>query len=250
MARDFNNFQGDLDARSVQTLNDTRYRTGAYRVDYVRRQAPVPGMPWRAVGATQNGFFMESFLDELAQAAGKDPVALRRELLAHDPRALRVVNTAAEKAGWGTPLPAGRARGFAFVESYGSLCAQVAEVSMENGRPRVHRVVVALDCGSQVLPDGIRSQVEGGVIQGISTAMGEKLEIAAGRVRNANFDGYNLLRTDEAPTLIETHVIESGERMGGVGEPPVPPATPALVNAVSALLGRRIRKLPLADQLA
>ena len=250
MARDFNNFQGELDASSVQTLNDTRYRTGAYRVDYVRRQAPVPSMPWRSVGATQNGFFMESFLDELAQAAGKDPVALRRELLAHDPRALRVVNTAAEKAGWGTPLPAGRARGFAFVESYGSLCAQVAEVSMENGRPRVHRVVVALDCGSQVLPDGIRSQVEGGVIQGISTAMGEKLEIAAGRVQNANFDGYNLLRTDEAPTLIETHVIESGERMGGVGEPPVPPTTPALVNAVSALLGRRIRKLPLADQLA
>jgi isoquinoline 1-oxidoreductase beta subunit len=250
MARDFNNFQGELDASSVQTLNDTRYRTGAYRVDYVRRQAPVPSMPWRAVGATQNGFFMESFLDELAQAAGKDPVELRRELLAHDPRALRVVNTAAERAGWGTPLPAGRARGFAFVESYGSLCAQVAEVSMENGRPRVHRVVVALDLGQQVLPDGVRSQVEGGVIQGISTAMGEKLEIAQGRVQNANFDGYHVLRIDDAPTVIETHVIESGERMGGVGEPPVPPITPALVNAVSALVGRRIRKLPLTDALA
>ncbi|MGG5812453.1 molybdopterin cofactor-binding domain-containing protein [Falsiroseomonas sp. CW058] len=247
MNRDFNNFQGDLDASSVQTLNDTRYRTGAYRVDYVRRQVPVPTMPWRSVGATQNGFFMECFLDELAQAAGKDPVALRRELLAHDPRALNVVNTAAEKAGWGTPLPAGRARGFAFVESYGSLCAQVAEVSIENGRPRVHRVVVALDCGRQVLPDGVRSQIEGGVIQGLSTAMGEKIVIEGGRVRNANFDGYEVLRTDEAPTRIEAHVIESGERMGGVGEPPVPPITPAVANAVSALIGRRVRRLPLVD---
>jgi len=249
MNRDFNNFQGDLDASSVQTLNDTRYRTGAYRVDYVRRQAPVPSMPWRSVGATQNGFFMECFLDELTAAAGKDPVALRRELLAHDPRALRVVNTAAEKAGWGTPLPAGRARGFAFVESYGSLCAQVVEASMENGRPRVHRVVAVLDCGRQVLPDGVRSQMEGGVIQALSTAMGEKLEIAQGRVQNANFDGYPVLRMDETPGQIECHVIESGERMGGVGEPPIPPLTPALVNAVSALVGRRVRKLPLEDGL-
>lgn len=249
MNRDYNNFQGELDASSVQTLNDTRYRTGAYRVDYVRRQVPVPTMPWRSVGATQNGFFMECFLDELAQAAGKDPLDLRRELLAHDPRALRVVNTAAEKAGWGTPLPAGHARGFAFVESYGSLCAQVAEVSIEDGRPRVHRVVVALDCGRQVLPDGVRSQIEGGVIQGLSTALGEKIVIAEGRTQNSNFDGYDVLRTDQAPARIEAHVIESGERMGGVGEPPVPPITPAVANAVSALLGRRIRKLPIVDAM-
>ncbi|WP_270937991.1 xanthine dehydrogenase family protein molybdopterin-binding subunit, partial [Falsiroseomonas oryzae] len=249
MNRDFNNFQGDLDASSVQTLNDTRYRTGAYRVDYVRRQSHVPTMPWRSVGATQNGFFMECFLDEVAQAAGKDPVALRRELLAHDPRALRVINTAAEKAGWGTPLPAGRARGFAFVESYGSLCAQVAEVSMHNGRPHVHRVVVALDCGKQVLPDGVRSQIEGGVIQGLSTALGEKIVVENGRAVNVNFDGYHVLRTDDANFQVEAHVIESGERMGGVGEPPVPPITPAVANAVSALVGRRIRRLPIQDEL-
>ena len=111
----------------------------------------------------------------------------------------------------------------------------------------MHRVVVALDCGSQVLPDGVRSQIEGGVIQGLSTAMGEKIIVANGRAQNTNFDGYPVLRTDEAPTRIEAHVIESGERMGGVGEPPVPPITPAVANAVSALLGRRVRKLPLSD---
>jgi isoquinoline 1-oxidoreductase beta subunit len=249
MQRDFNSSTRELDASSVQTLDDTRYRTGTYRVDYARRQVPVPTMPWRSVGATQNGFFMECFLDEVAEAAGKDPVELRRELLAHDARALRVVNTAAERAGWGTPLPAGRARGFAYVESYGSLCAQVAEVSMQDGRPVVHRVVVALDCGKQVLPDGVRSQIEGGVIQGLSTALGEKIVIADGRVQNANFDGYKVLRVDEAPPVIEAHVIESGERMGGVGEPPVPPITPAVANAVSRLVGRRIRRLPITDEL-
>jgi isoquinoline 1-oxidoreductase beta subunit len=249
MQRDFNSSTRELDASSVQTLDDTRYRTGAYRVDYARRQVPVPTMPWRSVGATQNGFFMECFLDEVAQAAGKDPVELRRELLAHDARALRVVNTAAEKAGWGTPLPVGRARGFAYVESYGSLCAQVAEVSIRDGRPVVHRVVVALDCGKQVLPDGVRSQIEGGVIQGLSTALGEKIVIADGRVQNVNFDSYKVLRVDEAPPVIEAHVIESGERMGGVGEPPVPPITPAVANAVSRLVGRRIRRLPITDEL-
>jgi isoquinoline 1-oxidoreductase beta subunit len=249
MQRDFNSSTRELDASSVQTLDDTRYRTGTYRVDYARRQVPVPTMPWRSVGATQNGFFMECFLDEVAEAAGKDPVELRRELLAHDARALRVVNTAAERAGWGTPLPAGRARGFAYVESYGSLCAQVAEVSMQDGRPVVHRVVVALDCGKQVLPDGVRSQIEGGVIQGLSTALGEKIVIADGRVQNANFDSYKVLRVDEAPPVIEAHVIESGERMGGVGEPPVPPITPAVANAVSRLVGRRIRRLPITDEL-
>jgi isoquinoline 1-oxidoreductase beta subunit len=249
MQRDYTGSTRELDASSVQTLDDTRYRTGAYRVDYTRRQVPVPTMPWRSVGATQNGFFMECFLDEVAQAAGKDPVELRRELLAHDARALRVVNTAAEKAGWGTPLPAGRARGFAYVESYGSLCAQVAEVSMRDGKPVVHRVVVALDCGRQVLPDGVRSQIEGGVIQGLSTALGEKIVIAEGRVQNANFDNYRVLRVDEAPPVIEAHVIESGERMGGVGEPPVPPITPAVANAVSRLIGRRVRRLPITDEL-
>jgi isoquinoline 1-oxidoreductase beta subunit len=175
-------------------------------------------------------------------------VELRRELLAHDARALRVVNTAAEKAGWGTPLPVGRARGFAYVESYGSLCAQVAEVSMRDGRPRVHSVVCALDCGAVVLPDGVRSQIEGGVIQGLSAAMGEAIRIGRGRCANSNLDTYEVLRMDEHPA-VEAHVIESGEALGGVGEPPLPPTAPAVANAVSRLLGRRVRKLPILDAL-
>jgi isoquinoline 1-oxidoreductase beta subunit len=248
MLRDFTGREAELDRSSVQTLDDTRYRVPHYRVDYARRQVPVPTMPWRAVGATQNGFFLECFLDEVAQAAGRDPVELRRELLAHDARALRVINTAAEKAGWGTPPPPGRARGFAFVFSYGSLCAQVAEVSMQNGRPRVHRVVCALDCGAVVLPDGVRSQVEGGVIQGLSAALGEAIRIDQGRCTNPNFDTYEVLRMDEHPA-VEAHVIESGEALGGVGEPPLPPTAPAVANAVSRLLGRRVRKLPILDAL-
>lgn len=245
--RDFSGRQAELDTSSVQTLDDTRYRVPHYRVDYARRQVPVPTMPWRAVGASQNGFFLECFLDEVAQAANRDPVELRRELLAHDPRALRVINLAAEKAGWSTPPPPGRARGFAFVFSYGTFCAQVAEVSLgAGGRPRVHRVVCAIDCGTAVLPDGVRSQVEGGIIQGISAAMLEAVRIERGRAVNTNFDSYEILRMDEHPA-VETHIIDSGEPLGGVGEPPLPPAAPAVANAVSRLTGRRVRRLPILE---
>ncbi len=242
--------QGEVDGSSVQTLTDTLYRTGAYRVDWVRTDQPVPMAPWRAVGATQNGYFMEAFLDEVARAAGKDPVALRRELLAHDPRALKVIDEAARVGDWGKPLPKGRARGFAFVASYGSLCAQVVEASIEGGEAKVHRVVCALDCAKVVTPDGARNQVEGGVIQSLSTALFEGIEIADGRAQNTNFDGYRLLRINEAPARIDTVFIENDQTIGGVGEPPVPPATPALVNALVALTGKPIRKLPISAVLA
>jgi isoquinoline 1-oxidoreductase beta subunit len=167
-------------------------------------------------------------------------------MLAHDARALNVIDTAARTAGWGEPLPAGRARGMAFVESYGSLCAEVAEVSLREGRPFVHRVVCALDCGSIVLPDGVRSQVEGGVVQGLSAALGEAVHITGGGAQERNFDTYPLLRITEAPERIETVIIESGETMGGVGEPPLPPIAPAVVNALFALTGKPIRELPIS----
>lgn len=237
--------EGGLDATSVQSLADTRYRFGAYRLDYAMARFPVPTAPWRAVGSTQNGYFLECFLDEVAKAAGVDPWQFRRRLLAHDARALRVLDTAAQEAGWGTPLPAGRARGIAYVESYGSLCAEVVEASLEEGRPKVHRVTVALDCGRVISRDGTLAQVEGGVVQGLSAALGEAVEIAGGAVANRNFDGYRLLRMPDAPARIDVHVIESGEATGGVGEPPLPPAAPALVNALFALTGRPIRRLPI-----
>ncbi len=239
--------EGQLDGSSVQCLRDTRYKAPAYRVDWVRVDQPVPMAPWRSVGATQNGYFLECFLDELAGQLGKDPYQLRRELLAHDARALTVIDTVAKAAGWGTPLPEGRARGMAYVESYGSLCAEVAEVSLRRGRPFVHRVVCALDCGSVVLPDGVRSQVEGGIVQGLSAALREQVRIAGGGAADTNFDSYRLLRIADSPESIETVIIESGETMGGVGEPPLPPIAPAVANALFALTGKPVRKLPLSE---
>jgi isoquinoline 1-oxidoreductase beta subunit len=237
---------GQLDGSSVSTIRESRYRPAAFHVEWVRVDQPVPMAPWRAVGATQNGYFLECFVDEVARAAGRDPYQLRRELLAHDPRALNVIETVAKAVGWGEPLPKGRARGMAFVESYGSLCAEVAEVSLRDGRPFVHRVVCALDCGSIVLPDGVRSQIEGGIVQGLSAVLGEAVNVAAGAAVERNFDTYSMLRITDAPERIETIIIESGEPMGGVGEPPLPPLAPAVVNALAALTGRPIRELPLS----
>lgn len=236
---------GQVDGSSVQTLRDSLYKTDAFHVEWVRVDEPVPMAPWRAVGATQNGFFMECFVDEVARAASQDPYRLRRALLAHDPRALNVIDTAARTAGWDEPLPAGRARGMAFVASYGSLCAEVAELSLVDGRPLVHRVVCALDCGSIVTPDGVRAQVEGGIVQGLSTALGEAMTIAGGAAAARNFDRYSIIRMQDAPAQIDTVIIESGATMGGVGEPPLPPIAPVVANAVHALTGKPVRKLPL-----
>lgn len=240
--------EGDLDPSSVQDLTALRYRLPAYRLDYAMRHARVTAAPWRAVGATQNAFFLECFIDELAQAAGKDPAAFRRALLAHDPRAVTLIDTAVAKSGWGKPLPKGNARGFAYFESYGSMCAHVAEVSMVDGRPRVHKVTAVLDCGDLVLPDGARSQVEGGVIQGLSAALYEAATIKDGRAEQSNFDTYQLMRIGDAPA-VDVHFIRSGEPMGGVGEPGLPPISPAVANALSSLTGRRIRSLPIAKAL-
>jgi isoquinoline 1-oxidoreductase subunit beta len=236
---------GEVDGSSVQNLAEARYRFEAHRIEYVLRHFAIPVAPWRSVGATHNAFFLECFLDEVAKATSQDPVALRRALLAHDARALRVVDTAADAAGWSKPPPKGIARGFAYFECYGSLCAQVAEVTLRDGRPRVTKVVVALDCGDVILPDQARAQVEGGVIQGLSTAMHEAVTIADGAAVERNFDRYRLLAIGDAPPVIDVHFVRSGEALGGVGEPPVPPVIPAVANALSRLTGRRIRELPI-----
>jgi isoquinoline 1-oxidoreductase beta subunit len=236
---------GEVDGASVQNLAEARYRFEAHRIEYVLRHFAIPVAPWRSVGATHNAFFLECFLDEVAKATSQDPVALRRALLAHDARALRVVDTAADAAGWSKPPAKGVARGFAYFECYGSLCAQVAEVTLRDGRPRVTKVVVALDCGDVILPDQARAQVEGGVIQGLSTALHEAVTIADGAAVERNFDRYRLLAIADSPPVIDVHFVRSGEALGGVGEPPVPPVIPAVANALSRLTGRRIRELPI-----
>ena len=242
--------RNNMDGSSVQNMADCRYRWGATRIDYAMRHVPIPCAPWRAVGATQNAFFLECFIDEVAQAAGKDPLALRRELLAHDARALRVVNAAAERFGWDRPLAPGRAKGIAYFESFGALTAHVAEVSIEDKRPRVHRVVCAIDCGKVVMPDGARQQMEGGIVMGLSAAMGEKVSIARGRAVETNFDSYPLMRFDEAPR-VEVVLLETpGVAMGGIGEPGLPPISAAVANALFHLTGKRIRKLPILDAMA
>jgi isoquinoline 1-oxidoreductase beta subunit len=206
----------------------------------------VPVLWWRSVGSTHTAFSTETFLDELVHAARRDPLEVRRALLAKHPRHLAVLNLAAEKAGWGQPLPAGRARGIAVHESFNSVVAQVAEVSRRpDGLPRVERVVCAVDCGTAINPDIIRSQMEGGIGYGLAGALWSEITLVRGRVQERNFDGYRPLRIEDMPA-VEVHIVPSGAAPTGVGEPGVPPIAPAVANALFKLTGRPVRRLPFA----
>jgi isoquinoline 1-oxidoreductase beta subunit len=204
----------------------------------------VTGLWWRSVGHSHTAFSTETFLDELADAAGRDPFELRRELLVKHPRLRAVLELAAGRAGWGSPLPPGRARGIALQESFGSYVAQVAEVRAGvDGLPRVERVVCAVDCGVAVNPDVVRAQMEGGIGFGLGAALWSEITLEKGRVVQSNFDDYRTLRIDEMPK-VEVHIVPSAEPPTGVGEPGVPPIGPAVANAFSRLTGRRVRTLP------
>jgi isoquinoline 1-oxidoreductase beta subunit len=207
-------------------------------------ETPVPVGYWRSVGHSYNAFFTECFLDELAAAAKQDPLAYRRALLERHPRHRAVLDLAAVQAGWGTPLPAGRARGLALHASFGSICAQVAEVSVQDGQPRVHRVVCAVDCGAVVHPDSARAQVEGAVAFGLTAALMGEITFKDGRVEQGRFDQQDVLRLAQMPS-VETHFVPSPRPPGGLGEVGVPPIAPAVVNALAVLTGRRIRRLPI-----
>jgi isoquinoline 1-oxidoreductase beta subunit len=207
-------------------------------------QTSIPVLWWRSVGHSHTAFVMESMVDELARAAGADPVDYRRRLLAKQPRLVGVLDLAAAKAGWGSPLPAGRARGIAVHQSFGSHVAQVAEVSVEGGRIRVHRVVCAIDCGIAVNPVTIEAQMESGIAFGLGAALASAITFKDGRVQQSNFDDYKVLRLPDMPK-VEVHIVPSRERPGGVGEPGTPPIAPAVANAVAALTGQRLRELPL-----
>jgi isoquinoline 1-oxidoreductase beta subunit len=204
---------------------------------------------WRSVNSTQQGFYNESFMDELAHAAGEDPVAFRRNHLKAGSRHMRVLDEVATRSGWGTPLPAGRGRGVALVESFKTIVAHVIEASVgEDGMPMVHKVTTVVDAGSIVNPDAAQAQIEGGTIMGLSSAIGEAITLDKGAVQQSNLSDYLLLKMAQSPLVQDIYFLNSGAEMGGIGEPGVPPAAPALANALFAATGKRVRNLPIMTQ--
>ncbi len=228
---------------------DIPYDIPNLRLEYVEEDPGIPTGPWRSVGASQNAFAVESFVDELAHAADKDPFIFRRDLLGHHPRHRAVLELAAEKADWGRPPGPGKGRGIALYHSYGGWVAQVAEVSVSaTGEIRVDRVVCAVDCGKAVNPDGVSAQMEGAVVFGLSAALKGEITIDHGKVQQKNFEDYPVLSMREAPQ-IQVHILAGSETPGGVGEPGVPPVAPAVANALFAATGLRLRVLPLVKAL-
>lgn len=232
------------DASVIEGAGDFAYSIPNVRAEHAIVEPGVPVGFWRGVGHSENAFIVESFLDELAHAAKKDPVELRRSLLTGSPRHLGVLDRAAKEAGWGTPLPKGLFRGVALTKAFGSWCAQVAEVSVEGKSVRVHRVVAAIDCGLVVNPDLVRAQIESGILFGLSAALKQRVTLKDGRVQQTNFHQYDAVRMFESPR-IEVHIVDSKEPPSGVGEPGLPAVAPAVCNAIFAATGKRIRSLPI-----
>ncbi len=241
-----------IDDSSTEGIATLKYAVPNFLVEYLLTEPGVPVGFWRSVGCSHNGYIAECFVDEMAKAAGKDPVEFRRTLLAKDARQRGVVELAAEKAGWSKPLPAGRYRGIAVVESFGTHVAQVAEISIDRKAHtvQVHRVVAAVDCGRHVNPETIRAQIEGSIVFGLSAALKGEITLANGRVEQSNFNDYDLVRINETP-VVEVHIVESQDGPGGIGEPGTPPIAPAVCNAIFAATGKPVRRLPIrAEDLA
>src|SRR5438093_3472654 len=234
----------EYDPASVEGVDDLPYAIPNLAVESHKADVKVPVQWWRSVGHSHTGFATECFIDELAALAHKDPYQFRRSLLTKHPRHLAVLDLAAQKAGWGKPLPKGRARGIAVHFAFESYHAQLAEVSVTDGRIRVHRIVSVVDCGHYVNPGIIAAQLEGGAIFGPSAALYQELTFENGRLQQTNFHTFPVMRMNECPE-IETHIVESSEKSGGIGEPGVPCTAPAIANAVFAATGKRIRKLPI-----
>ena len=233
-----------IDGTSVEGAVDLPYSIENVQVELHTTKAAVPTLWWRSVGHSHTAFVVESFVDELAHAAGRDPLALRRQLLVGKDRHLAVLNLAAERAGYGQPLPQGHAHGLAVHFSFNSYVAMVLEVSLQDGWPKVHKATVAVDCGRTINPNTVHAQLEGAVGFGLGTALYSEVALREGRVVQSNFHDYRLLRIHEMPQ-VAVHVLPSEEPSTGVGEPGVPPVAPALGNALFRLTGKRVRRLPL-----
>ena len=238
-------FNKGLDPDTTEGAIDLVYALPNMRVEYLRVEPPgIPTAFWRSVGPSHNVFVTESFIDELAAAAKQDPVAYRRALLDKAPRAKAVLDLAAEKAGWGQPLPQGAGRGVSLQFAFATYMAQVAEVEVsKDGAVRVRRVVCAVDCGTVVNPDTVQAQIQGGIIFGITAALHGEITLKDGRVEQSNFDTYQVLRIDEAPA-IDVHIVESAEPPGGMGETGTSAIVPAIANAIFAATGKRLRRMP------
>lgn len=238
-----------VDTFAMEGIADHPYDIPNQRLAYGRAEPGPQVWFWRSVGHSQNIFFIESFIDELAAAAKADPYEYRRALLARQPRYKGVLELAAQKAGWGSPLPKGVHRGIAVAQSFGSYVAEVAEVSIgPDGTPKVHRVVAAVDCGMTVNPQTIERQIEGGIVYGLSAALYGRIGFKDGRVEQGNFHDYPVLRMNEMPK-VEVHILPSTEKPGGIGEPGTPPIAPAVANAIFAATGQRLRRLPFDSAL-
>jgi len=216
----------------------------AQEIGHATTTTPVPIGAWRSVDHSQHGFFTESFVDEAAHAAGKDPYEFRAEMLNDKPRLLAVLNRVAKEADWGRPMEEGRGRGISLQESFGSIVGQVVEVTVSGGKTWVDRVVSVIDAGYAVSPDGTKAQIESGVIYGLSAAMYGEITIEDGAVAQSSFADYDAIRMHDSPVL-ETHIINSGAEIGGAGEPGTPGVAPALANAIFDATGKRVRTLPI-----
>ncbi len=234
-----------IDGAAMAAVRDMPYTIPNMRIEYVHKEFGIPLGFWRSVGSSQNGFIVESFIDELAHAAGKDPFEYRKALLGKSPRHKAILELVAKRANWGAPMPAGQGRGIAVVFSYGSYAATVAEVSVApDGAVKVNRLVCGIDAGIAVNPDAVKAQMEGGAVYALTAAYYGQITIDRGRVQQSNFHDYPMLRINEMP-VVDVQILDSGEAPGGLGEPGVPSVAPAVTNAIFAATGKRIRKLPI-----